>query len=558
MKVTVDATSYTVHTEFHERHRVMGSPDSTYDKARRAWVMPRNRAVAKFLRSMVAAHEMEDGVATATEIDSALPTIVTHPFPRERHTFNEPPPLPHQLEELDAAYLQPHRGLFWWMGCAKTRVMIDLNARYMADGQIDKLLIVCPNAIKSVWVDQINQWWPSSCLPDGSLGIYVGTGPVVTRARPCVRVCIVGIESLSAGGMMGHINAWVDGNTSVVVDESQRIKNASAKRTQNVTKLGAKGRFRYILTGTPITKGIEDLYAQIRFLNPSIIGRKSFYSFRNYFCIMGGFESRKIVGYRNSSELLTALTPHISYIPEEVAVAGLPPKMYETRRLVATTEQKQLVKSLKTTMEAEIEGKTLTVVNVVGYMMRAMQIAGGFFPYVDEDGTTKYRALDGNPKMDALLEIAADTDHKLIVFCAFRAEREAIVAALRDKYGPNAVATLVAAMDTAERGRNIDNFQEDPDCRFFVSTQALGSVGMTLTAARLVVYYSNGTSWEYREQSESRAHRIGQTHPVMNIDLTTDIKVEARILDLLMQKDSLAAMVSSSLSNPASMLDMLD
>jgi SNF2 family DNA or RNA helicase len=300
------------------------------------------------------------------------------------------------------------------------------------------------------------------------------------------------------------------------------------------------------------------LYSQVKFLNDKIIGHKSFFSFRNHYCIMGGFENRKIVGYRDTTELLNSLIPHISYIPEHVAVAGLPEKMYETRLVAATGEQKRLVKDLKAEMAAGIDDKTLTVSNVVGFMVRAMQIAGGFFPYKNDEGDTKYQPLDDNPKLEALMQIIEDTDYKVIVFCAYRAERDAIVAALQAKYKPRSTAFLTADMPMEERQRHIDHFQDDPDCRFFVSTQALGSVGMTLTAARLVVYYSNGTSWEYREQSESRAHRIGQTHPVMNIDLTTDIKVEARILALLKEKDSLANMVSDSLSNPASLLGMLD
>lgn len=73
----------------------------------------------------------------------------------------------------------------------------------------------------------------------------------------------------------------------LVVDESTRIKTPSAKRTKLITKFGKNVKYRRILTGTPITKNVTDVYAQFKFLDPQILGYDSFYSFRNQYCVMG-------------------------------------------------------------------------------------------------------------------------------------------------------------------------------------------------------------------------------------------------------------------------------
>jgi SNF2 family DNA or RNA helicase len=79
----------------------------------------------------------------------------------------------------------------------------------------------------------------------------------------------------------------------LVVDESSRIKSPSAKRTKEITKFSKYAKYKRILTGTPITKGPQDVYSQFKFLDPNILGYDSYYSFRSRYCIMGGYENRQ-------------------------------------------------------------------------------------------------------------------------------------------------------------------------------------------------------------------------------------------------------------------------
>ena len=96
----------------------------------------------------------------------------------------------------------------------------------------------------------------------------------------------------------------------LVVDESSRIKRPSAKRTKIITKFSKYAKYKRIMTGTPVTKGAEDVYSQFKFLDPNILGYDSFYSFKARYCVMGGYESKQIVSYQNINELTQSIQGH--------------------------------------------------------------------------------------------------------------------------------------------------------------------------------------------------------------------------------------------------------
>src|SRR5690606_15945839 len=88
----------------------------------------------------------------------------------------------------------------------------------------------------------------------------------------------------------------------IICDESQKIKNARAKQSKSIIKLGRKAKYKLILTGTPVTQNPLDLFSQYQFLEPSIFGN-SFVRFRDRYAVMGGFNNYEIVRFQNLEEL---------------------------------------------------------------------------------------------------------------------------------------------------------------------------------------------------------------------------------------------------------------
>ena len=92
-----------------------------------------------------------------------------------------------------------------------------------------------------------------------------------------------------------------------------------------------------------------------------------------------------------------------------------------------------------------------------------------------------------------------------------------------------------------DRNLAVERFQNDPKCRFFVAIPVTGGYGLTLTAAKYVIYYSNNYNLEVRRQSEDRAHRIGQTKNVVYIDIMAENTIDDKIVVALKSKIELSA-----------------
>ena len=109
------------------------------------------------------------------------------------------------------------------------------------------------------------------------------------------------------------------------------------------------------------------------------------------------------------------------------------------------------------------------------------------------------------------------------------------------KYGDESVVDYYGAINSETRQKNIEDFQNNPNCRFFVGNPQTGGYGITLTAANTVIYYSNGYDLEKRLQSEDRAHRIGQKNIVTYIDFIAPKTVDEKIRKALRKKINIAS-----------------
>ena len=464
------------------------------------------------------------------------------------------PPMEHQLVTMKWAWQKPAVALFHEMGVGKSYTVINLAGAYFRKDMIKAVIVICPTPIKSVWDLEVEKMSPV----DAEVYVYKsgdkGLDNFMATPSDKLKYLVVGIEALSQGKAfeqtMKFARAYSGKGVMVVCDESSKIKNAQAARTKKAVKIAEIGDYRLILTGTPITQGIEDLYGQFQFLDSNIIGCKSYFVFKSMYCVMGGFENRNIIGYQRKEELLEMVKPYVSIIKSEEAM-DLPDKTYVKYTVEPTKQQLAAMKSLKDLFEAEMGEHTLTVATILERMTRYQQIAGGNFPYDDVDsGGYLTKPIEGkNPKLDALVEsidTLASTD-KVIIWARFRPEIGLIAMTLRAMYGDDSVVEFHGGVNDADRRAAILGFQEDAKIRFFVVNQQTGSMGLTLTAATKVYYYSNSFSYEERVQSEKRNHRKGQSKHCLYIDLELNVHEDKMILAAIRNKASLADYVEVEL-----------
>ena len=147
-------------------------------------------------------------------------------------------------------------------------------------------------------------------------------------------------------------------------------------------------------------------------------------------------------------------------------------------------------------------------------------------------------------RLSELMSVVDELQGKAIIWASYTHDIQQIADALRDRFGPQSVATYYGETPQDERQEIIQKFQDPDDpLHFFVGQPRTGGYGITLTAAKTVVYYSNNYDLEIRLQSEDRAHRIGQTNKVTYIDLVTPGTIDEKILKALRNKINLASEV---------------
>jgi len=171
--------------------------------------------------------------------------------------------------------------------------------------------------------------------------------------------------------------------------------------------------------------------------------------------------------------------------------------------------------------------------------MRLQQICCGFLQ--PDEGEIE---LLENNRLKELLEITDELQGKAIIWASYTHDIQQISSALRDRFGPEAVATYYGATPQDERQEIVNKFQDKGSpLRFFVGQPRTGGYGITLTAANTMIYYSNSYDLEIRLQSEDRAHRIGQANKVTYIDLVSPNTIDEKILKALRGKIDLAGKV---------------
>jgi len=427
----------------------------------------------------------------------------------------------------------------------KSKVIIDNIAYLHAKGELDTVIIVCPNSVKTNWVtDEFPTHMPDYIEHHSAYWEATATkaekAALAGLSEPCpLRILVINVESLSTARGADFAAKYVRSGhkTMMVIDESSRVKTYSAKRTKTCRNLAKLCTYRRILTGTPITKNPLDLYSQIMMLDDTVLGFSSFYSFRNRYCVMGGYENKEIIAYQNLDELVDNIAPYTYRVLKKDCL-DLPDKIYQRLKVYHTPEQKRAYKEMKEHMKTEVGGQEFNASIALTKISKLQQINSGFM--TDEEGTPI--PIEGkNPRLDTLMDLLDQHGGKAIIWSRWRYDIQLITAALKKRYGEDSTAAFFGDVGTTERTEIRQRFQDKEDeLRFFVGHPAAGGIGLTLTEASMVVYYSNDFSLEMRLQSEDRAHRIGQVRNVTYVDLVTPGTIDTHVVSALRAKKNIA------------------
>lgn len=535
--------------------RVRKIPNRRWDARRSLWTAPVLRANSDFLLSAFT-KDVFSPEAYEQAVKSLEPKKPgSYAFPHAYKFRTEP--RPYQFRALQSAWGKSSFAYYMDMGTGKTKVALDLFAAYFLDGKIDRLLVVTKFSTRKNWEREVGIHMPL----DADVMILNTQKPKLfdewnTDDSLKLKVLIVGTESLAAGSAIVLAERFVNVSTRVgmVVDEAHMIKTHNAVRAKNCVKLGKSCAFRVVMTGTPVANGPMDVYMQFEFLDPDILGIGDFYSFRNRYAVMGGFENKEIIGYQNMEELIELVSPFVFQVRKSEVLTELPPKVFETREVQMTEEQRRLYKDLAKRDSTVMGDRGITIKSVLERMLRLQEITGGIItfernPDLFNRAKFEHSRIPGkNPKVEELLAITEETEGSMIVWCRFIEEIHMVSEALRAKWGENSVVEIYGAISEVDRDKNVQEVFQKGLARFLVGNAATGGVGLNMTRAETVVYYSNSFSFTDREQSEDRAHRIGQTKSVTYIDLVAEGTVDSTVTQALQEKKDVSEFVRTSIN----------
>ena len=447
-------------------------------------------------------------------------------------------PYDHQRKAFYLSRDKEAFALLMEQGTGKTKVIIDNAAHLYGRDQISALVVIAPNGVHRNWLSkEIPAHMPDWCHYK-SVFYYSGINAKdtvkfneVISAQDCLRIFAFNCESFVSKKAVEFMYKIIMSNkVMLVVDESSRIKTPGAKRTKVITKFAKDVKYKRIMTGTPVTKGPEDVYSQFKFLDPFILGYDSYYSFRARYCVMGGYENRQIVSYNNVDELTNSIEGHSFRVLKKDCL-DLPDKIYQRHPVELSKKQRKLYDQLRKDFVTELEGEHLSAPEAITRLLRMQQIICGWFP--TEEGGMEID--EKNTRLTALIDLLPDIECKVIIWARFKRDIKAIGVALGDK-----AVSYYGEVSNDDREIAVDRFQNDPKVRYFIGQPQSGGIGLTLTAAECAIYYSNSFDLETRMQSEDRCHRIGTKNNVTYIDFESPKTIDTKIINALREKKNLA------------------
>lgn len=440
-------------------------------------------------------------------------------------------------------------GLLYEMGCGKTLTAIAIMGSLWEMGLLRRVLIVAPSSVCSVWPREFEKFadFPVECvaLIGSSAKRRQQVSDMAVRRVPGLQVAVINYEGAwRLPSTDKKSNVLRDFNPGLVIcDESHRIKKHTAHQSKFMHILGDSADYRMILTGTPIQNNPLDFYSQYRFLNPNVFGR-SFMKFRSRYAVMGGFAVNgkpvQVVSYKHLDELNSKAYSCAMRVTKDECL-DLPPQTFETRYVEMSTTGKRLYKEMKRESITWLEDNAVTASNVLSRLLILQRLTGGFVRADDEPAP---RQVD-TAKLDALEDIVLDLNdagEKCVVFVRFLSELSAIVDML-NKHGIRNVA-IYGDVNQTVRGYLVDDFQNDPEVKVFVAQIDTAGLGITLTAAKVAVFYSPTWNYASYQQALARTHRIGVKHDVCHyIHLICPGTVDEDVMAALENKKSLADIV---------------
>lgn len=491
---------------------------------------------------------------------------MTSPAPTVRYKFRTKP-YKHQVKALKRLINQGYGGaLLMEPRTGKSKTTIDWLCVLAQKKEIDRAIIICPNRVLGTWVQEILihsplnvniTVWDAEARKKGA--------PVPVNGHYDLEVLLVNYDAFAVPGKKTasgrrskasgrfkarqHLRKWIGGKPCAgILDESHKIKSPSGRAANMIVSMGEDFSHRAILTGTPITKAkrAHDVYMQWKFLNPSrfndlpTVGEfKAHYGKWSDF---GGYP--KYLGPRNLEELQERMAADAIIVRREDCF-DLPPREDLVKFVKLKASRKVYEEMAEDLISILDNGATAEASIQLVRNLRLSQITSGFV--TDENGEVHRLGFE---KADVLKEIMEDhfeKDQHMVVAARWVADMDLIEAFGREVGFK--VYSVRGGIKRAESDQNIINFRKAKEPSLMVLQPSAAALGIDLSTASTLVWYSHTPSWvDFTQCSDRIALSRNST---TFIHLVADSSIDEVLLQTLKDDGDVSKAI---LNNPRAML----
>lgn len=513
-------------------------PQRAWDAEQKLWEVPTNK-----LKNIIEAVDNEE---VEIKGNFSVYDITDTSIPADFKFKTEP--FAHQVDGIEYGLKHSAWLLGDEQGLGKTKQMIDLAVINKKLYHFNHCFIVCGvNGLKWNWASEVKKHSDEQAYILGQRvrrnGITIGsTADKIYDLQHWNDIkeyfIITNVETLRDPDVQSIITDLCKSGElpMAVIDEVHRCKNPTSQQGKGILKL--QPRVRVALTGTPLMNNPMDLYIILKWLGYE---KHSFYSFRTHYCVMGGYGGYEVVGYRHLEDLQAQLNEiMLRRLKEDVL--DLPEKTFVDEYVEMGSAQRKLYNEVTAEVQRDIDRIKMSP-NPLAEMIRLRQATG--------DTSILSSTINESAKLDRMEEIVDDSienGKKVVIFSNWTMMTNPAYNRLAKKYKG---VTVTGETDDVTRQVNVNQFQNNPDCKFIIGTTGAMGTGLTLTAGTVVIFLDHPWNRALYDQAVDRCHRIGQTANITIYNLLCKDTIDERIWELVNLKGAMSdILVDGKTSRP--------
>lgn len=464
-------------------------------------------------------------------------------------------PFQHQVEGFKYGLAHDRWLLGDEQGLGKTKQAIDIAVAKKYQKGYKHCLIICGvNGLKWNWVNEVTTHSNEQAY---ILGQEVKRGKVKIGSNkdkltdlqkldinPCYFI-VTNVESLRNKDIADEVaKLCKNGEIGItVIDEIHKCKDPNSQQGKGILKV--KSECRIAMTGTPLMNSPMDIYIILKWLGYE---NHSFYSFKNHYCVMGGFGGYEVLGYRNLDELEEQLQ-EVMLRRRKDDVLDLPEKTYINEYVEMSDKQKTIYKQVTDEVRENIDQIAISP-NPLAQLIRLRQ-ATGYTGILSSEIQESAKLT----RMEELVEEAHDNGEKVVIFSNWTQMTDEVFHRLIGKY---IVGQITGETKDEDRQTLVDKFQNG-ELDVMIGTIGAMGTGLTLAEGTVEIFLDEPWNRALYDQCVDRCHRIGQRSNITIYNLLTKDTIDERIHEIVIKKGEMSdALVDGKVTmNKRDVLDYL-